>query len=228
MSATTFSRPAWTPSRLQRAPAVLVVIAVHVLAIGALLQAGPSRRQSIDFAPLQVALLQPTLPKPVDVPPQAVLPQVPRVDAIEQPMLQIDLPRERAITVSTRSEPVASPPARGAPLFVSDVEYVRQPRPHYPAPSRREREQGTVVIRALIEPSGVASQADVQRSSGHERLDEAARVAVLDALFKPYLENGIARAVVVLIPIEFALGRNVNHLDSRRAAGYMSAASNND
>jgi TonB family protein len=45
----------------------------------------------------------------------------------------------------------------------------------------------------------------VFRSSGHPRLDQAAKEAVALALFKPYVSGGIARAAIAMIPIEFSL-----------------------
>jgi protein TonB len=57
----------------------------------------------------------------------------------------------------------------------------------------------------LIDESGHASAVNVYRSSGHPRLDEAAREAVRRALFKPYLDGGVPRAAIAVVPIEFSL-----------------------
>jgi TonB family protein len=43
----------------------------------------------------------------------------------------------------------------------------------------------------------------VERSSGYERLDTAAREAVEKFLFRPYEVNGVAQPAQVLIPIGF-------------------------
>jgi TonB family protein len=43
----------------------------------------------------------------------------------------------------------------------------------------------------------------VERSSGFERLESAAREAVEKFLFRPYEVNGIAQPAQVLIPIGF-------------------------
>jgi TonB family protein len=45
----------------------------------------------------------------------------------------------------------------------------------------------------------------VYRSSGHASLDKAATEAMLAALFKPYTRDGVARAAVVIVPMEFSL-----------------------
>jgi len=62
-------------------------------------------------------------------------------------------------------------------------------------------------MRVLVSDAGLPVRAEVHRSSGSPRLDEAARQAVLGALFKPYIENGKSLTVYVLVPINFKLSR---------------------
>ena len=68
-------------------------------------------------------------------------------------------------------------------------------------------EQGVVVLRVVIDERGRACDIEIESSSGHERLDRAAREAVATAAFQPYLEDGAPRRALVLIPIEFSLNR---------------------
>ena len=89
------------------------------------------------------------------------------------------------------------------PPMVESVEYVRPPAPVYPRESSRRREHGTVVLRVLVDSQGKPARIQVERSSGYERLDIAARQAVEKALFQPHEVNGVAQAAQVLIPIEF-------------------------
>jgi len=93
------------------------------------------------------------------------------------------------------------------PTIASSVEYLRKPTLEYPPKSRREREEGEAVMRVLVSDAGLPLRAEVERSSGSPRLDEAARQAVLGALFKPYIENGKPLTVYVLVPINFKLSR---------------------
>jgi protein TonB len=90
-----------------------------------------------------------------------------------------------------------------APPMVESVEYVRPPAPVYPAESKRKRERGTCVLRVMVDSNGRPAQIQVERSSGFERLDSAAREAVEKAMFRPYEVNGVAQPAQVLIPIEF-------------------------
>jgi protein TonB len=126
----------------------------------------------------------------------------------------IEVETTAAITAPAQinaSPPAAPSPARDSPTaddgpaVVSNVEYLRAPEPRYPPASRAAREEGLVLLRVLVDERGRAQAIDVLRSSGHTRLDEAACAAVRRALFKPHIENGIARAALVTVPIEFAV-----------------------
>jgi protein TonB len=88
---------------------------------------------------------------------------------------------------------------------MSQVAYLVQPAPRYPPESRRVREQGLVMLRVLIDESGHAKSVEIYTSSGHPRLDEAARAAVARAVFKPYMDGGTARAAAAFVPVEFTL-----------------------
>jgi protein TonB len=126
----------------------------------------------------------------------------------------IDLPVEASPSANAITMPVSASTAEtGAQLpgdgakLVAAVEYLREPEPRYPAQSRKFREQGLVVLRVLIDERGSACDVQVEKSSGHERLDRAAQEAIARAEFRPYQEDGIARRALVLIPIEFSLSR---------------------
>ena len=75
----------------------------------------------------------------------------------------------------------------------------------YPRLSQRNNETGRVLIRVYIDEAGLARTVQVNRSSGHPRLDEAALAAVQKARFKPYTENGVAVAGWAYIPLDFEL-----------------------
>ena len=79
------------------------------------------------------------------------------------------------------------------------------PAPIYPARSRRAGEQGTAMVRVLIDSTGRPTQVSIDKSSGFPALDESAVSAVRAARFKPYSEGGLPRAVWVVAPINFKL-----------------------
>ena len=66
---------------------------------------------------------------------------------------------------------VAAGPRQIAP---SAVRYQQLPSLNFPALSKRAREQGTVVLRITVDTTGRLKQALVHRSSGFERIDQAA------------------------------------------------------
>jgi protein TonB len=147
---------------------------------------------------------RPQLEQPNLTPIHQVLVPPPEVDvAIE--------PNTAAISATAVETPQRPPPAAGSNSGtavipeMSQVAYLVQPAPRYPPESRRVREQGLVMLRVLIDESGHAKSVEIYTSSGHPRLDEAARAAVARAVFKPYMDGGTARAAAAFVPVEFTL-----------------------
>lgn len=108
--------------------------------------------------------------------------------------------------------PVAMAPAPPAPptpvrveLPSSDADYLQNPKPAYPAISKRLGEQGKVVVRVLIGTDGTAQKAEIQQSSGFDRLDQAARTIVLKWRYVPGKRGGVAQAMWFNVPIHFVL-----------------------
>jgi protein TonB len=155
-------------------------------------------------------------PKTVEVAPKA-----PSITPPPLPMLPIVIentitppPSQARVTDMAPTTPVAAAPVQAAPAapaapsgprVISAVEYIRAPQPVYPSVSRRMGEQGVVTLRVLVNEKGHAEQASIQKSSGSSNLDEAGRAAVMRALFKPYIEDGKAQPVYVMVPINFQM-----------------------
>jgi protein TonB len=87
----------------------------------------------------------------------------------------------------------------------SSAAYLNNPRPAYPPLSRRLGEQGKVVVRVFIEADGSASRAEVQQSSGYERLDRTAVETVLRWRYVPGKRAGVPEGMWFNIPINFVL-----------------------
>jgi protein TonB len=62
--------------------------------------------------------------------------------------------------------------------------------PEYPAVSRRRGEAGTVDVRATIDSDGKITGVTLVRSSGYERLDDAALAAMRASTCEPLYRNG--------------------------------------
>jgi protein TonB len=63
-------------------------------------------------------------------------------------------------------------------------------KPDYPSASRRMEEEGTVTLKFLIGVDGKVMQADIEKTSGFTRLDEAARNALSKCQFRPGTVDG--------------------------------------
>ena len=81
-----------------------------------------------------------------------------------------------------------------------------QVRPVYPESARRAGVQGTTLLRIHIETDGRVSDVTVERSAGHQSLDQAAADAVRRWRFEPALSSLRPMAMSALIPVEFRMG----------------------
>ena len=81
--------------------------------------------------------------------------------------------------------------ASGTPKSVSHVD-CDIPKPDYPDVSKRRSESGTAIVRFVVGLSGHIETAQLQKSSGYPRLDEAALAAIHAGVCQPYRENGEA------------------------------------
>ncbi|HEX6637335.1 MAG TPA: TonB family protein [Steroidobacteraceae bacterium] len=198
----------WSPrttranTRKNRPLFIGVTIAVHVVAIIGFMSVRHVTRSEQPPTPIIAEIFEaprsadeapPLAPPPM----QEVVYSLPTPDVVSIDIESITPPPVTANTITPASMQTAEPP------MVETVEYVRAPAPVYPRESSRRREFGTVLLRVVVDSDGHAAQIRVERSSGYERLDVAARQAVEKALFRPYVVNGIRQTAQVLIPIEF-------------------------
>lgn len=178
----------------------LVVILIHV-GLGYLFVSGLGRSAiEVIKQPLQTKLIEEV--KPPDAPPPPPPPKLapPPPPFIPLPDIQVrTAPSPNAITAVTNVKPVeAAPPAPPAPVVKHEpvvvpavVDAAKSCRsPEYPAVSRRMEETGTVVLDFLIDLDGRVAESKVESSSGHPRLDEAARDAMSLCKFKPGTVDG--------------------------------------
>ncbi|WP_414041719.1 TonB family protein [Acidithiobacillus sp. M4-SHS-6] len=113
-----------------------------------------------------------------------------------------------AAPAASAADTAALPPAPPAPPAESRPSipaYAHNPAPDYPQSARWEGEEGTVVLRVLVNSSGLPEKITVARSSGYTSLDRAAEKAVQRWRFTPGTRDGKAVAMQVEIPIRFRL-----------------------
>lgn len=81
----------------------------------------------------------------------------------------------------------------------------RNRKPDYPLMSRRYNEQGTVVLRVLVNADGSAGEVFVRKSSGYPLLDQSALTAVRDWRFAAATRDGKPVSEWYEIPIPYTL-----------------------
>jgi len=87
----------------------------------------------------------------------------------------------------------------------SDADYLHNPKPKYPGLSISRNEQGTVRLSVLVGADGKAKEVKIKVSSGFERLDRAAREAVLGWTFVPGKRAGVPEEMWYDLPMPFKL-----------------------
>jgi periplasmic protein TonB len=105
--------------------------------------------------------------------------------------------------------PVAPAPviAKPAPIIAAreGANYLKNPRPPYPEVAMRHDWEGEVLLRVRVSADGRAEGITVERTSGHEELDQAAIEAVRGWSFVPSRQGGVAISGWVSVPIVFHL-----------------------
>lgn len=210
-------RPLAPSERLANAA---LVILLHVMLAYAMLYVSV-RNELIELPPSITARLLPMIEekvepaKPLPPPPKPV-PQVRKPPVVQpQPVLAVASPTASS-SFSVAPQPPAPPPqpvvaAPPAPAPVAvvaarfDADYLHNPKPVYPALSRRMSEEGKVLLKVRVSAQGTALDVAVSKSSGFARLDAAATEAVTRWRFVPAKRGDEPVDSSVIVPITFAL-----------------------
>jgi protein TonB len=191
------------------------VIVIHLLILFGLVQLNVVTLPA-PLAVLSVSLLPPApeaRPQPEIVPPKPK-PVERRPTLIPQPTqlaAPADTPAPTPIAVAPAPTPVVAPApvvpaamvAPTQPRF--DADYLDNPKPVYPAISRRKGEQGRVMLRVHVAADGNATEVQLHASSGSSRLDQSALDTVRRWKFVPAKLGKDPVAAWVLVPIAFTL-----------------------
>jgi protein TonB len=110
---------------------------------------------------------------------------------------------------TAHAPPSASAARERSPATVTPASfqaaYLHNPGPAYPALARSRRWEGTVRLRVKVSTEGHCEHAEIQESSGHELLDEAALEAVGRWRFVPAKRGDTPISSWVVVPIAFKL-----------------------
>ena len=209
-------------------PRLVAVAAAHAALLFLLLMAPPAPARITAPQPVTVSLIEqqveppepepePAPPKPQvkPLPPPPVLvakrtvptPQpaieAPEPDPVQEPIPEVLPPPTPAPTVVDAPKPAPpSPP----PTPPRPADYLNNPKPPYPALSKRLGEEGIVRLNILVNADGSVAQLEIAKSSGYPRLDEVAKNTVQSNWkFEPARQAGKPVSAWVVVPIQFTL-----------------------
>lgn len=186
-----------------------------------------SQTRDVSQEPDPEPVRQPIQPRPVErVQPRVAPVQAPAQPSPTPPVMTSQTGAESvaatapvAVTAATPVAAQAAPAAVTAPappppppapreFQASAVSYLVPPVLTYPRVSRELGEQGSALLRVLVDERGRPTEIQVVKSSGYPRLDQQAVQAMRNARFKPHVEDGIARPMWVRTPQTFILEDN--------------------
>jgi len=123
----------------------------------------------------------------------------------------VEAPPAPAVVAAANPAPAtsASPnsTADDAPVTLPhlNADYLNNPAPDYPPASRELGEQGRVLLRAMINIDGTVAQVVLRKSSGFDRLDQAALDTVKNWRFVPAQRGEQKVSAWVVVPVAFSL-----------------------
>ena len=162
--------------------------------------------------PIKQAVVKPAPPVPqTQAPPQILAVETPTPAPSAPAPVQIApvapvLPPSVPVAAVAAPAPTPAPaPATSAKVLPStDADDLYNPNQRYPRMSQTMGEQGTVMVRILIGANGLPLKAELQKTSGFERLDQAALDFVMQSRYKPGTLGGK--------PTEMWMGREVKYI----------------
>lgn len=218
----------WQPgggygTRRPRAPMIAAIALFHAGLIVALVTLDVVPMRKAAPAPLVVTLM----PEQIAPPPEASAPPKPEIAPVRPAPTQIVapppvvvVPVAAPVQVATVAAPApapvvaaavpsaaAAPAPAPAPISPPDAfaGSLDNPAPRYPVESRRRREEGTVRLRVVVTADGRVKEIGVARSSGFDRLDDAALDAVRKWRFRPGMQAGTPVEALGFVSIPFKL-----------------------
>jgi protein TonB len=206
------------PSNMLSLLSILVVL-IHIYALMWFFapeeKFTPAQALQMEVSMVTISAPKPQVapPKPVE-PPKKPLPKpiIKKAPAIVQK--SPDFAPVEPVSPPQPAPPAAASPAPAAPAAPAvehfteanfKANYLTNPKPEYPSIAKSRGWTGKVMLRVQVSPEGTANAVEVETSSGHEMLDEAAVEAVKKWKFIPAKKGETAVASAVIVPIVFSL-----------------------
>ena len=192
------------PGRVaSRYKGLVLVLGIHIAFFWALYSGLIQNISKVIQAPVEAVLLEEPEkpPEPPPPPPPKKVQPPPFVPPPDLPVTESPTPSAAISSFSRDPKPVEAPPPKPAapveapkprdPIKTPAVVNASQcEKPEYPSTSRKLEEQGTVLLRFLVDVNGTVTDSAIAQSSGFKRLDEAARAALSKCQFKPATSDG--------------------------------------
>lgn len=210
-------------ARLSRASLAGVALA-HASLLAALLFVARTPEPVTPPRPITVSLIEPEVkeqpkPEPRPQPPKPLVKPLPPPPVLiaekplptPQPVVEAPKPDPEPVPVPEVVPPPApvvaeAPKLAPPPIPPRPADYLDNPKPPYPALSKRLGEEGVVRLNILVNPDGSVARLEIVKSSGYARLDESARKTVQSSWkFEPARQAGKPVAAWVIVPIQFTL-----------------------
>lgn len=211
----------------------LLALAGHVAMLYMVMHTQPEPELVKPATPITVSIIAP--PAPEIKPEPEIVPIVEPVKVLKKPVIKPKKVVEKIVPVENPTQPVfeaTTEPVEekpepvqevAAPVVVAKaapkaapveekmelpkfgVAYLNNPAPEYPGMAKRAGEEGRVLLKVLVSAEGEAETVILEKSSGSERLDNAAKEAVSRWRFVPARKGGQALSAYVIVPIKFSL-----------------------
>lgn len=158
-------------------------------------EAKPTSSKPVFKTKPQPAVLVAKRPVPSPMP----VVEAPKPTPEPEPVPEVSPPPTRVVAEAPKPAPPSPSPPRPA-------DYLNNPKPPYPALSRRLGEEGVVRLNILVNPDGSVARLELAKSSGFARLDQSAMDTVQSSWkFEPARQDGSPVAAWVIVPIQFTV-----------------------
>ncbi len=187
---------------LERGTGIAVVVALHAALIYALAVGLGVMHLPTFVEPMKAVIIQSASEQP-KFKTEIVKPELeqPKVDMAQPaPEIPIDVP-------SDATPPPDSAASSSAPSEVADLQVNHRTDPVYPPASRRAGEEGTTVLRVLVDERGRPGDVSIVQSSGFPRLDQSAVEAIRRWTFAAARNGSQSVRAYTTVKVSFRLDR---------------------
>ncbi|MDZ7870641.1 MAG: energy transducer TonB [Rheinheimera sp.] len=157
-------------------------------------KAEPEPAKPLPKPPPKQPPLKRTKPSQTTPPPVAKAAAAAPAPTLTKPVTQ----RAPASSTAKTAEPTTQLPS-------ADAAGLNNKAPVYPMLSRKRKEQGTVWLLLLVSKEGLVSELKLKKTSGFDRLDQAALQAVKKWKFQPARQQGQPIDYWYELPLKFSL-----------------------